>query len=125
MSGMPFLAIARLAERSPIEFPQARIVMPSILEGILEIVPRNWRRPTRLLAMVSIQVAAMKKPYREITVPTNTGNFSSSAYRRTHMPIIRHIKQYIIAGILSALVYHITQYGDKITDKAFDIKMNQ
>ena len=62
MSGMPFLAIARLAERSPIEFPQARIVIPSILEGIRLIVPRNWRRPTRLLAMVSIQVAAMAKP---------------------------------------------------------------
>jgi len=121
MSGMPFLAIARLAERSPIEFPQARIVIPSMLEGILDIVPRNWRRPTRLLAMVSIQVAAMEKPYREITVPANSGNFSSSAYRRREMPIIRHTKQYMIAEILSALVYHKTQYGDKITDKAFEM----
>jgi len=121
MSGMPFLAIARLAERSPIEFPQARIVIPSMLEGILDIVPRNWRRPTRLLAMVSIQVAAMEKPYREITVPANSGNFSSSAYRRRERPIIRHTKQYMIAEILSALVYHKTQYGDKITDKAFEM----
>jgi hypothetical protein len=41
MSGIPFLAIARLADRSPILLPHDNTVNPSIVEGILLIVPAN------------------------------------------------------------------------------------
>jgi len=65
MSGMPLRAMATLAERSPREFPQARTVTPRIGAGILQIVPRNWSNPTKLLPITSIHVAAMKKPYKD------------------------------------------------------------
>jgi hypothetical protein len=65
MSGIPFLAMARFAERSPMLLPHDRTVRPRIVDGILLIVPANWSNPTRASAILSIHVAAMKNPYRD------------------------------------------------------------
>ena len=62
ISGMPFLAIARLADKSPMLLPHAKTVMPSIDAGIRLTVPRNCSKLTSKSAIVSIHVAAMKNP---------------------------------------------------------------
>ena len=78
MSGMPLRAIARFADRSPILLPHDRTVRPRIVEGILLIVPANWSNPTRASAILSIQVAAMKNPYRDIGTFRRIGEWMGS-----------------------------------------------
>ena len=61
----------------------------------------------------------MKNPYRDMGIEKQSCIFSSSAYARIHNPIIKHIIQYVMAGIAMVSVYHIIQYGDRAMDKAF------
>ena len=65
ISGIPFLAMATFADKSPSELPHASTVTPRMGAGILHIVPRNCSSPTRLSPMTSIHVAAIKKPYSD------------------------------------------------------------
>lgn len=62
MSGIPFRAMARFADRSPMLLPHDSTVRPRMVEGILLMVPANWSNPTRASAILSIHVAAMKNP---------------------------------------------------------------
>ena len=64
--GIPFLAMARFAVRSPTELPNANTVRPNTVEWTLLTTPMNSRQFTRRPAMTSMYVAATKKPYREI-----------------------------------------------------------
>lgn len=62
----PFLAIVIFADKSPIELPHAKIVIPIIEPGIRQMTPSKVRSLTSKSAMVSIHVAAMIKPIKAI-----------------------------------------------------------
>ena len=88
MLGSPFFARARFADKSPIELPIASTVIPRIPGGIRRNVPKNCNKSTRALPILSIQVAAIKNPYRDRGMQAISGILSSSAYRRIAKAII-------------------------------------
>ena len=58
----PFLDSVTFATRSWMEFPKARTVRPSTVDGILSETPNRPKRSTSLSAMESSHVAAIAKP---------------------------------------------------------------
>jgi len=62
MFARPFFAIVMFAERSPMEFPQAKTVRPIMEPGMRKIAPKNTSKLTNWSAIASIHVAAITKP---------------------------------------------------------------
>ena len=71
MLAKPFLAMAMLALKSAMEFPQAKMVSPIMDPGIFKTMPTKLRTSTKWSAIKSTQVAAMTNPYKAMGVATN------------------------------------------------------
>lgn len=88
--GCPFLANATSATRSPIEFPHAKTVMPSIAGGrsiITPIVARQFRSSP---AMVEIQKTLIIKDIRVLAMFSVSGaSFSKWKWERAKQKLTK------------------------------------